>query len=81
MIDNERKVTVKKTVLIANKLAGGGPSVLANSVLVDGYAQVWINALTATWINFENVKMTDNVTIGFATFSYQPFTLTLGNSA
>lgn len=36
VIDNEHKVTVKKTVLTANKLPGGGPSVLTNSVIVDG---------------------------------------------
>lgn len=38
VIDNEHKVTVKKTVLTANKLTGGGPSILSSSVLIDGYA-------------------------------------------
>jgi len=32
VIDNEQKVTVKKTVVTASKIPGGGPSILATSV-------------------------------------------------
>jgi hypothetical protein len=55
------------------------PSVLANTVEIVGAADVWIDSNSNSWLEFDELTVTDDAVLGIVTNNNTPFTLSLGD--
>lgn len=81
VIDNENKLTPKKTVLTARQNQNEkSPAIIAKTVLIDGGADVWIDSHASNWLQFNDLELTGDVTLGIVSSNSDMFTLSLGDN-
>lgn len=79
VIDNENKPTPKKTVITAiSPKDEDMPAFLANHILIDGGADVWIDSRQSHAINIHDLELKSKTTLGIVTSNHKNFTLHMG---
>ena len=80
LIDNEHKLTTKKTV-IKPVVAADGTATIADVVQLQGFAQVYINSQDHFHLTLPRLELGQNTTFGIASFQNQPYQLNIGEQS